>query len=122
MSTSVPLAKRIAVFVRDRGACVYCGARYQDGAHLTVDHVVSRKRGGGDEYENLVTACLPCNQDKAHFGMKAYVVELQDRGRDTTGLAERVEAACLAPIDWVAVKRASDELKAMAKAAEDDDD
>ena len=106
MSDSLPLRKRYAVFLRDRGACVYCGATLQAGATLTVDHVVSRKRGGGDELANLVTACRACNEDKAHFGLRAYLVDLQERGRPTAGIAERVAAALAAPVDWEAVEQA----------------
>ncbi len=106
MSDPLPLRTRIALFVRDRGACVYCGATYQNGAQLTGDHVVSRKRGGSDKIENLVTACRPCNEDKAHFSLAAYLFELRDRGQNTAGIAERVAAAQATPIDWVAVAAA----------------
>ena len=121
MANSLPLRKRIAVFVRDRGTCVYCGATYQSGARLSVDHVVSRKRHGGDEYTNLVCACIACNKDKAHFGLKAYLVELQDRGRDTTGMEERVNAARLATIFWPAVEVALALYRDQTKTPIDDD-
>jgi HNH endonuclease len=95
--------------VRDRGTCVYCGAAYQSGAKLTVDHVVSRKRGGGDAFDNLVTACVACNLDKAHFSLGAYLFELADRGASKAhleALTARVEAARKAPIVWPAVEAA----------------
>lgn len=108
MSTPLPLPKRVAVFVRDRGMCVYCGAAYQAGARLTVDHVVSRKRGGGggDGFDNLVT-CAACNSDKSHFSLGAYLFELADRGASKThteAIAARVGAACKAPIVWPKVE------------------
>lgn len=109
MSTPLPIMTRLAIFVRDEGACVYCGAAYQAGAKLTVDHVVSRKRGGGDEVTNLVTACVVCNHDKAHFSLRAYLVELADRGADEgrlNAIASRVEAAREAPVVWSAAKAA----------------
>lgn len=123
MSTSLPLLDRIAVFVRDRGACVYCGARWPS-VKLTVDHVISRKRGGGNAFTNLVCACFSCNRDKAHFSLKAYLVELQDRGMsaaDAAAVETRVDAARFALIDWIAVNQASADLKAMAASADDDD-
>ena len=52
---------RRALFARDGWRCVYCG----DGAsRLTLDHVVPRSRGGQSVWENVVTACGPCNRLK----------------------------------------------------------
>lgn len=53
---------RRAVFARDSWACQYCGS----GQHLTVDHVMPRSRGGSSEWENIVTACAPCNRRKGN--------------------------------------------------------
>ena len=52
------------VFARDRWACQYCGTKH-DICDLTVDHVVPRAQGGKTEWENVVTACKPCNSTKA---------------------------------------------------------
>lgn len=51
---------RRAVFARDGWACQYCGAR----SDLTVDHVVPRSKGGGSDWENVVTCCAACNRRK----------------------------------------------------------
>ena len=52
---------RRALFARDGWRCVYCG----DGhGRLTLDHVVPRSRGGESIWENVVTACAPCNHRK----------------------------------------------------------
>lgn len=48
------------VMRRDRHRCQYCG----DRETLTIDHVLPRSRGGRDTWENLVTACIPCNNRK----------------------------------------------------------
>lgn len=48
------------VMRRDRNRCQYCGNRDK----LTIDHVMPRSRGGRDSWENLVTACVPCNNRK----------------------------------------------------------
>ncbi len=55
----VPLSRR-AVFTRDGGTCVYCGA----GA-TSIDHVWPRSRGGTHTWENVVAACRRCNHTKA---------------------------------------------------------
>jgi len=46
---------------RDEFRCQYCGST--DG-QLTLDHVVPKRRGGGDTWENLVAACIRCNNVK----------------------------------------------------------
>jgi 5-methylcytosine-specific restriction endonuclease McrA len=56
---SVPLTRR-AVFVRDGGHCVYCGA-----AATSLDHVIPRSRGGEHSWDNVVSACGRCNHQKA---------------------------------------------------------
>lgn len=52
---------RFEVFNRDRFTCQYCG---QETRELTLDHVVPRSRGGQHSWENLVSACIPCNHRK----------------------------------------------------------
>lgn len=55
---------RLNVFSRDNFSCQYCGA--QPGTrNLTYDHVVPKSRGGKTSWDNIVTACLPCNAKKA---------------------------------------------------------
>lgn len=56
-------ATRAAVMLRDAFTCQYCGAT-PGRAHLTVDHIAPRSRGGRHGWENLVTACKRCNQKK----------------------------------------------------------
>ncbi len=53
---------RFNVFLRDRFACQYCGA----GDNLTFDHLVPRSRGGRTTWDNVVTACAPCNLRKSN--------------------------------------------------------
>ena len=58
----LPLSRR-TVMARDLHTCQYCGG--QPGKHeLTIDHVVPRSRGGATTWENVVTACAPCNRRK----------------------------------------------------------
>ncbi|HWP82669.1 MAG TPA: HNH endonuclease [Bacteroidota bacterium] len=46
---------------RDGHRCQYCG---RSDVALTVDHVIPRARGGEDTWENLVCACVKCNNKK----------------------------------------------------------
>lgn len=49
-----------AVLARDRGTCQYCG-----GKAASIDHVLPRAKGGAHVWENVVAACLRCNNKKA---------------------------------------------------------
>ncbi|MEW6432205.1 MAG: HNH endonuclease [Myxococcota bacterium] len=51
------------VYARDHGECQYCGQKLAR-SEATYDHVVPRSQGGGTHWENIVIACVPCNQAK----------------------------------------------------------
>ena len=53
---------RLEAFHRDRYTCQYCG---EESRQLTLDHVIPRHQGGEHTWENVVSACIPCNQRKA---------------------------------------------------------
>jgi 5-methylcytosine-specific restriction endonuclease McrA len=52
------------VYVRDRGRCQYCGAKVKRD-DFTYEHVTPRVLGGRTCWENIVVACVACNQKKA---------------------------------------------------------
>lgn len=60
---NVPPLTNVALFARDRNVCLYCGSEHLDRA-LTRDHVVPKSRGGGDSWDNVVSACRRCNHRK----------------------------------------------------------
>jgi len=51
------------VYARDSGKCQYC-ARRVPRQEATYDHVVPRIQGGPTTWDNVVIACVPCNQRK----------------------------------------------------------
>jgi len=59
---TIPLNNK-NLFARD-GVCLYCGEKYAKG-DLSRDHVIPVGQGGVDTWENVVTACKPCNHRKA---------------------------------------------------------
>lgn len=77
MSMPLPSIVRLSIYVRvpykkivltrknilrrDGHKCQYCG---KGEVSLTVDHVVPKARGGLDVWENLVCACVACNNRK----------------------------------------------------------
>ena len=58
-----PALTNAALFARDRHLCLYCGQHFGK-PQLTRDHVLPTSRGGRDTWENVVSACLPCNVRK----------------------------------------------------------
>lgn len=84
-----PAFTRFNLFLRDRFECQYCG----DGYDLTFDHVVPRAYGGRTTWENVTTACAPCNVRKggrtpaeAHMALRSQPFQpdsfdLMERGR-----------------------------------------
>jgi len=53
---------RLEIFKRDRYTCQYCS---KETRQLTLDHVIPRYRDGKHTWENVVSACVPCNRHKA---------------------------------------------------------
>jgi 5-methylcytosine-specific restriction endonuclease McrA len=64
---------RRALFARDGWRCAYCGTT---AGRLTLDHVVPRSRGGESVWENVVTACAPCNHKKGNRLLEEASMEL----------------------------------------------
>ncbi len=65
---------RRALFARDGWRCVYCGTT---SGRLTLDHVLPRSRGGESVWENVVTACAPCNHRKGNRTAEEAHMELR---------------------------------------------
>ncbi len=51
------------VLIRDCYQCQYCGIQCGPQA-ATVDHIIPKSRKGLNTWENVVTACHPCNRRK----------------------------------------------------------
>lgn len=62
------------IFKRDGYECVYCGST--DKKNLTLDHVVPQSKGGPNTWDNLVTACKPCNNEKADLTVEEYTKDI----------------------------------------------
>jgi 5-methylcytosine-specific restriction endonuclease McrA len=59
-SWRVPGVTRREVLRRDKHTCQYCGS----GKQLTMDHVIPLSQGGKHTWDNVVSACEPCNNRK----------------------------------------------------------
>lgn len=60
---SPPLSNQ-ALFKRDQNLCLYCGQVFPI-RRLSRDHVTPLSQGGRDIWNNVVTACKGCNNQKA---------------------------------------------------------
>ena len=57
------------LFARDDYSCQYCGRHRRDlrgRQFLTRDHLLPISQGGNNEWQNVVTACSPCNNRKGN--------------------------------------------------------
>jgi len=69
---SIPFSRK-NVFIRDQMKCQYCGEQHK-AADLTFDHVIPRAKWKKQshngrtptQWNNIVTACIPCNRKKAN--------------------------------------------------------
>jgi 5-methylcytosine-specific restriction endonuclease McrA len=57
--------KRARIYIRDRYRCQYCGD-HKSARDLTLDHILPRAQGGESTPQNLVAACVRCNQRKGN--------------------------------------------------------
>jgi 5-methylcytosine-specific restriction endonuclease McrA len=75
--------RRLALYIRDGFACVYCGEdlRCAPACEVTLDHLTPRCEGGGNESANLITACRSCNSGRGDRPWKLYA---------TGGAVERI--------------------------------
>ena len=59
---AIPLTRKNVIH-RDNYVCQYCGKRNQN---LTIDHIIPKSRGGKNQWDNVVTACIKCNNLKGN--------------------------------------------------------
>lgn len=59
----IPPLNNKTLFRRDANVCMYCGSRFMS-RDLTRDHITPISKGGGDIWQNVVTACRRCNNHK----------------------------------------------------------
>lgn len=63
---------RLAIYLRDGLACVYCGRGVDDAERLTLDHVRPHSHGGTNDPGNLVTCCHRCNSARGARSVRTF--------------------------------------------------
>lgn len=82
--------KRFEIFKRDNFTCQYCGAQ-PPTVILHVDHILAVANGGGNEDENLTTACEGCNLGKSSVPLAIKPQTLEAAAEDAKEAAEQVK-------------------------------
>lgn len=99
--------KRLAIYLRDGLACVWCGASVEEGTKLTLDHLKCHVNGGGTDATNLVTACLRCNSSRGCRPVKRFaaaIAEYLNHGVTATIVLARIREAVRRPLDVKSAK------------------
>ena len=67
------------LYGKQEGICAGCLMLFQL-RNMTVDHVVSQSKGGGDHFENLQLLCGACNSIKGDRGQSFLIAKLKTNG------------------------------------------
>lgn len=100
-------AKRLAIYLRDGLACVWCGEAIEDGAKLTLDHVTPVSRRGTNRGTNLVTSCHRCNSARGARSVESFALAVagyRDHGLRAVAITAFIRAATRRPLDVAAAK------------------
>lgn len=60
-----PRFSKYNIHLRDMFVCQYCHSQFTQ-TQLTLDHVLPISKGGKTSWENIVSACNPCNSRKGN--------------------------------------------------------
>jgi len=99
--------RRLALYLRDGLACVWCGVGIEDGAQLSLDHVICNVKGGDNGNENLITCCTRCNSSRADRFIDDFAVAVAaylNHGVTPEEILGRIRAAIARPVDLVEAK------------------
>jgi hypothetical protein len=66
--------RRLALYIRDGLACVWCGQGIEDGIQLSLDHITPKSHGGDDTNKNLMTACKRCNSSRGNRSVEDFSI------------------------------------------------
>lgn len=99
--------RRLAIYLRDGLACVYCGLGIEDGVRLTLDHLVphSTTTKPNNKTENLVTACATCNSSRGNRDVDDFCLSVAAyRSIPVKKLTAHIRACVVRTLDVAAAK------------------
>jgi hypothetical protein len=94
--------RRLAIYLRDGLACVYCGATIEDGTTLSLDHITPKSQGGSNASGNLVTACRTCNSarnDRSIEEFTASIAAYLNHGLKAEDIVASITRLAGSPVD-----------------------
>ena len=100
-------AKRLAIYMRDGLACVYCGSAVEDGTKLTLDHLTPHSHGGSNHETNVVTCCHKCNSSRGNRDWHIFAATVAAYlNHDVTAaqIVSHIEITTQRPLDLAAAK------------------
>ena len=105
---SMPFRRKVVfnrrnVYLRDRGRCQYCGV-VVPSTDFEFEHVIPRAQGGRTCWENIVVACVGCNQRKGSRTPEQAGMRLLSSPRRPSSLPIKVPAGLVwqegMPTSW----------------------
>lgn len=99
--------KRLAIYMAHGLACVYCGRGIEDGAQLTLDHIVPYSEGGDNDPSNLLTACMVCNRNRGTRAVREFVeavAQYLDHGVTAEDILRHITDCLARPLDRKAAR------------------
>jgi hypothetical protein len=90
MRKAISKKLRFDVFKRDGFVCAYCGAT-PPSVVLQVDHIHPIANGGGNEIDNLVTSCQPCNIGKGAKNLSSIPESLSEKAKFVAEQEEQIK-------------------------------
>ena len=108
--TNISRQQAQRIFDRDKNVCVTCGST----SDLSIDHIISRSKGGDSSDGNLKTLCRRCNSAKGSRDDKPIIV--QSSTDDKTTLSPLFLTPCsLTPSSLIADRTHTESSECMPK-------
>jgi 5-methylcytosine-specific restriction endonuclease McrA len=85
--------KRLAIYMRDGMACVWCGSGVETGVTLTLDHLrpANGKHKADNRSRNLVTSCATCNMSRGKRSMLRFAETVAEKtGQESAEVLRRI--------------------------------
>lgn len=66
---------KLSLFLAQNGLCFYCETNMMliKGNQITLDHIIPRVKGGGNNKDNKCMSCYTCNQLKSSYPPEEFI-------------------------------------------------